>query len=95
MWKYSKLRFYILNTLWNYNFWLNCKKIYRTYTYYEDTEVFEESNDGVSKMVSKKIPKTATRFVGYFYKDNIYLDNPGIQGIDKETWTSWKKKGIN
>jgi len=94
LWKYSKPRFYILNTLWNYKFWLNCKKIYKTYTYYEETDVYEEANDGTSKMISKKNPKTAIRFMGYFYKDNIYLDNPGIKEIDKETWAAWKKKGL-
>jgi len=94
LWKHSRLRFYILNTLWNYKFWLNCKKIYKFKTYYEDTEEYGMANDGTHKMVPKKNMKIAKRFIGYHYKDNIYLDNPGIKGEDAETWAAWKKKGL-
>jgi hypothetical protein len=24
----------------------------------------------------------------------IYHDNPGLQGIDPETWQIWKKRGL-
>ena len=45
-WKYSTLRFYILNAIWNYKFWLNAKKIFDTVTFLDNISlsVFGESN---------------------------------------------------
>ena len=40
------------------------------------------------KTINKK------RFVGYFYNNNIYLDNPGLKVDDRETWNAWKKKKL-
>ena len=94
LWKYSRLRFYILNAKWNYKFWLNCKKIYKPHYYKEDTEDYKMADDGSFKIVSDKNSKVVMRFIGYMYEGQIYLDNPGLQGIDKYTWAVWKKKGL-
>jgi hypothetical protein len=83
-WKYSKLRFYILNALWNYKFWLNAKSIYTNITYYTST----------NRLGEKESPVTKKRFRGYSYKGKIYLDNPGIQNIEKDVLDSWKQKGF-
>ena len=40
------------------------------------------------KNVSKR------RFVGYLYKNGIYIDNPGLQIKDRKTWEAWKKKKL-
>ena len=40
------------------------------------------------KLISKR------RFVGYFFENNVYLDNPGFKIDDRETWESWKKKKL-
>jgi hypothetical protein len=83
-WKYSKLRFYFLNSFWNYKFWLNAKKIY---------EIVPQINT-VNRFGEKEIKSSKKRFKGYLYKGNIYLDNPGLQGIDRDVWEIWKKKGL-
>jgi len=92
LWKHSYLRFYILNTLWNYNFWLNCQKLYKPIVYYE--EVGEYTQDEFGKMVRQKTIKKAKRFVGYMYKNILYLDNPGMPIKDRDTWSAWKKKNL-
>lgn len=91
-WKHSKLRFYILNTLWNYKFWLFAKKIYKDHVYEVDTNSYEM--DPYFNLKPKKKVIRSKRFVGYMYKNGIYLDNPGIQGVDQETWNAWRKKGL-
>jgi len=91
-WKHSKLRFYILNALWNYRFWLFAEKMYKTITYTVVDEGYDV--DIIGKMIPKKKQVIKKRFVGYFYKNGIYLDNPGLQGIDDETRKVWKKKGL-
>jgi len=83
-WKYSTLRFYILNAMWNYKFWLNAKKVYDTVTY----------NTHVSRLGERGSPVTKKRFKGYSYKGKIYLDNPGIPDIPKDVWSAWKKQGL-
>jgi hypothetical protein len=91
-WKYSRLRFYILNTFWNYKFWIFAKKLYK-----EDqhiVEVNEYDMDYTFKLVPKKKKINRKRFVGYMYKNNIYIDNPGIQGIDQDTWNVWRRKKL-
>lgn len=92
MWNHSRLRFYILNTMWNYKFWLFSKKIYKNISYYiEDGEYnmdFDYKMKKDKKMVTKK------RFLGYFFENNLYLDNPGFKIDDRDTWESWKKKKL-
>lgn len=96
MWKHSKLRYYILNTIWNYKFWLFAEKIYKNHSY----DVIEEELNlddvdiiGKIKFKNKKVFKK--RFVGYMFENGMYLDNPGLrQTVDKETWNAWKRKGL-
>jgi len=92
-WKYSKIRFYILNTIWNYKFWLFSKKVYRTVTHnVPDIENIQMDYTQIMKPTIKTI--TSKRFSGYFYEGQIYHDNPGIQGIDSETWLEWRRKKL-
>lgn len=92
LWKYSRLRFYILNTLWNYKFWLLAKKVYRDVNHVViDHDKYEM--DIFSLKPSKKTI-TSKRFSGYLFKNKIYHDNPGLQEIDSETWQIWKRKGL-
>jgi hypothetical protein len=92
IWKYSRIRFYILNAIWNYKFWLFTKKMYKTIKYQiEDGDYsmeFDYTLHKEKKTVSRK------RFVGYFFQNNIYLDNPGMRIEDRETWEVWKRKGL-
>lgn len=96
MWKHSRLRFYMLNASWNYKFWLYAEKIYRNHSY----DVIEEGLDfddvDITGKIHFKEKKVNTRrFVGYKYKNGMYLDNPGLRHtVDKETWNAWKKKGL-
>jgi len=46
------------------------------------------------KVKVKRTTKTQRRFIGFFYKNQIYQDNPGIQGQDAETWDAWIQKGL-
>jgi len=83
-WKYSSLRFYVLNTLHNYDFWLNSKKVY--------TKIeFTKSNSFRNSEYKKE---TRKRFLGYEYKGKIYLDNPGLTISDRELWEHWRKKKL-
>jgi len=91
MWKHSRVRFYLLNLKWNYGFWIFTKKVYKDVKYHVQTGEFI---DTTLKIIERKKPKNRRRFVGYMYKGIIYQDNPGIQGIDRETWIAWKKKGL-
>ncbi len=92
IWKYSKIRFYILNTIWNYRFWLFAKKMYQE-TYF-DVVTNEYEMDITFKLIPKKKKVKRRRFVGYLFNGAIYLDNPGVQGVDKDTMTAWMKKGL-
>ena len=83
-WKYSKLRYYVLNAKDNYDFWLRSKKIFKTIEYKEIASF--------RNLDFKKVRKK--RFVGYQYKGKIYLDNPGIIISDRDVWKSWKKKNL-
>jgi len=83
-WKYSKLRFYYLNTLWNYNFWLKTTRVYETFV----------SSEKPNRLGETKSPTARKRFKGYLYKGNIYLDNPGIPNIPRDVWNAWKTKGL-
>jgi hypothetical protein len=83
-WKYSSLRFYVLNAIHNYDFWLNSKKVY--------TKIeFPKSN---SFRNNKYIKEERKRFLGYEYKGKIYLDNPGLIINDRDLWERWKKKKL-
>lgn len=93
LWKHSKLRFYILNTIWNYKFWLFSKKIYRDVNHrVQKIDEFEMDYTFKLKPTTKVI--TSRRFSGYIFENRIYHDNPGIQGIDSETWQVWRRKGL-
>lgn len=83
-WKYSSLRFYILNALHNYRFWLNSKKVYTTIE-------FTKSNSFRNTNYMKEKRK---RFLGYQYKGKIYLDNPGLTINDRVLWEHWRKKKL-
>jgi hypothetical protein len=92
IWKHSRLRFYILNTLWNYKFWIFATKIYKED--YHTIEVNEYDMDYTFNLIPKKKKIHRKRFIGYMYKNNIYIDNPGMQGINQETWNAWKRKKL-
>jgi hypothetical protein len=96
MWKHSRLRFYILNSLWNYRFWLFSKKIFKNHTFFvEDRDLKLEDVDITGKIRFNKKQISRRRFVGYMYKGMMYLDNPGFKHtVDKESWEAWKKKGL-
>lgn len=83
-WRYSSLRFFILNASWNYRFWLNAKK------QYEEKEYRPINENGFYTGEKKKIRK----FVGYLYNGETYLDNPGLPIKDRDVWEKWKKKGL-
>jgi hypothetical protein len=82
-WKNSKIRFYILNAIWNYSFWLLCKRKYVDVSYIK-TNPISQKRDKIIKR----------RFVGYEYKNQIYLDNPGMPIKSKDDWFIWKNKGL-
>lgn len=92
IWKYSRVRFYILNSLWNYRFWLFAKKMFKYITYQVEDGKYELDDTLKVKRNIKKITKR--RFAGYFFKNNIYWDNPGFKIEDRKTWESWKKRGL-
>jgi hypothetical protein len=79
-WKFSKFRFYIKNIICNVEFFFFSKKMYRFVDYTEGEMIFRP------KKVRKK------RFVGYKYKNRIYLDNPGFEDLEPEVWHYWKEK---
>ena len=91
--------FYILNTLWNYKFWLYKNKICKEHIYeiVDENELLDLNNvDITGKIVyNKKKRVSKRRFIGYLYKNRMYLDNPGIRHlVKKSTWEVWKKKGL-
>lgn len=96
-WKHSKLRFYILNTLWNYRFWFFAQKIFKNHSYNVVEKEFNLNDvDGYTgKMKHKTVRKTRKRFVGYMYKGMMYLDNPGFKHtVDDDAWKAWREKGL-
>jgi hypothetical protein len=95
-WKHSRLRFYFVNVRWNYQFWLHAKPVYKEhkYTVDEGLDLNQTLSDAVMKVQVKKTNKVQRRFVGLLYKNQIYQDNPGIQGEDSETWEAWIRKGL-
>lgn len=72
---------------------LHAKKIYRTY----NRSVVDLDNiemDYTLKLIPAKKQIISKRFSGYLFNGQIYHDNPGLQGIDIETWLIWKKKKL-
>lgn len=96
IWKHSRLRFYIMNTIWNIKFWLFSEKIYKNHIYEaEDLNFSLDDVDVTGKIIAKKKKKTQRRFVGYMFENYIYLDNPGFKHlVDEETWLAWSKKKL-
>jgi len=90
--RHSKLNFYLQNFLFNVSFWLRCRKLYKTIGYRKRTGNFDI--DEVGRMHYKYTTVKKKRFVGYVYKNDIYLDNPGMQIKDREQWESWRKKNL-
>jgi len=79
-WKYSKARFYYKNLLWNVQFYIFSKKQFKDIEYTKGEEKFQYER------VKRQ------RFIGYKFKDKIYLDNPGFLDIEPDVWTQWKTK---
>ena len=92
IWRYSRIRFYLLNAKWNYKFWLFAKKMYKTKTFQIEDGDYDMDFDYTLKKKKKSILKR--RFVGYFFENNLYLDNPGLKIDDRKTWEIWKKKKL-
>jgi len=95
-WRHSRLRFYILNVVWNYNFWLFAEKIFKIHTYnVEDKNLSLDNVDITGHIIYNKKRVDKRRFVGYMYDGRMYLDNPGFKHtVDKVTWEAWKRKGL-
>ncbi len=93
LWKHSRLRFYILNALWNYRFWLFSKKIFRD-VHHVVLNKEDYTMDYTFKINPTKKIITSKRFSGYMFQGRIYHDNPGIQDLDQDTWQAWRKKGL-
>jgi len=79
-WKYSKARFYYKNTTSNILFYLLSEKVYKEIDYVKDESIFRPT------------PVKKKRFIGYKYKGEIYLDNPGFKDVEDEVWHLWKSK---
>jgi hypothetical protein len=79
-WKYSKLRFYYKNAIWNSEFYLFSKKIFKDIEY----------TKGEAEFRFEKVKRH--RFVGYRFKNNMYLDNPGFIDVEPDVWKEWKSK---
>lgn len=93
IWWKSRFRFYYLNLLWNYKFWLFSKKIYKKTSY----RIQSEDNFDID-ITGKMIPKEViipgrNKFIGYMFNNKIYIDNPGVKDfVDKDTWNYWIKR---
>lgn len=96
LWRHSIFRFYLMNTIWNFKFWIFSEKIYKNHTYeINDDNISLDNLDITGKIIYKKKRISQRRFVGYMYNNAIYLDNPGFKHlIDNETWDAWKKKKL-
>ncbi len=85
-WKYSVIRFYVLNAIHNFSFWLNANKIFEEIKYKKPASM-SFRNQKYDNIVKR-------RFVGYKYKNKVYLDNPGLQIKERDVWEEWKKKKL-
>ena len=86
-WKYSSIRFYVLNAKFNYGFWLKSKKKF-DYIKFNKPQPFKINTTHKIEKITKK------RFVGYEYEGEVYLDNPGFKIKNRDVWENWKKKGL-
>lgn len=98
-WKFSRIRFYLKNLIWNYKFWLNAKPIYGRKTYKIpvneiNRDLNQEFDYYYDEHKTKYKIRETKRFIGYMYENAMYLDNPGLQGIDEKTWKVWIEKGL-
>ena len=95
-WKYSRLRFYKKNFLWNIRFWLYAKAVYKPIIYQKGTGEYVENQNvyDMNYMVEIKETVTKKRFSGYYYDNGLYLDNPGFPIRERDVWVVWKKKGL-
>ncbi len=98
-WKHSKIRFYLKNMIWNYRFWIYAKPVYVFRKYKIPIHNLEEKlTDGFDYYYDtfnqQYEYREVKRFMGYQYKDKIYLDNMGMENIDEDTWISWIKKRL-
>jgi hypothetical protein len=75
-----KIKFYIKNAIWNYWFWLNCKRKFVEYSFIKKNPI-----NGKREKVVKK------RFLGYEYKGKVYIDNPGLPVKNNDEWEIIKK----
>jgi len=79
-WKFSKGRFYYKNVTSNILFYLFSEKVYKEIYYVKDEVIFRPT------------PVKKKRFIGYKYRGEIYLDNPGFKDVEEEVWHFWKSK---
>ncbi len=77
---FKKIKYYIKNAIWNYKFWLFCKRKYVDYSYIV--------KNPINGKTEKKIKR---RFQGYEYKGKVYQDNPGFPLKNKDEWRYIKK----
>lgn len=95
MWKYSKVRFYILNLIWNYKFWIFSEKIYQNHSFQVNEELDMNKTNPEGRVGYKKRTINQRRFIGYMFEGKMYLDNPGVKEfVDKETSRRWIEKGF-
>lgn len=80
---FNIITFYIKNILWNYFFWLNCRRKYVDYTFFK-----------VNDISGERVKVVKRRFMGYEYKGKIYQDNPGLPIKNKSNWKIYKKRFI-
>lgn len=80
-WKFSKLRFYYKNFLFNIEFFFMAKKQFSDIEYTKGEAIFKP----------ERVKRH--RFKGYLFKGKIYTDNPGLLNIESSVWHYWKNKG--
>jgi hypothetical protein len=78
---FNNIIFYFQNIIWNYLFWLNCRRKYVEYTFFKINDISGER----VKVVKK-------RFMGFEYKGKVYQDNPGMPIKSKNNWKIYKKR---
>lgn len=78
---FKKIKFYIKNAIWNYKFWLFCRRKYVEYSFIKKNPI-----NGKREKIVKR------RFQGYEYKGRIYQDNPGMPIQNENDWKLIKRK---
>ena len=66
--------------------------MYKTITYQIEDGDYDMDYDYTLRKQKKNVAKK--RFIGYFFENNIFLDNPGFKIEDRKTWVTWKKKKL-